>query len=132
MILHRVMKPIELVDEYEDVDNLDQYVEHVVRTCSIDVPNVLSGSIGTLEHMKEQDDPEIQGVLMDEIALLRDRVNRENKRRRKEHDAQLQHQKYLLELKRDKENDYDRSHKDWIRSSREYRDDTFSRFCRPF
>ena len=119
-----VMKPIELVDDYEDVDNLDQYVEHVVRTCSIDVPNVLSGSIGTLEHMKEQDDPEIQAVLMDEIALLRDRVNRENKRRRKEHDAQLQHQKYLLELKRDKENDYDRSHKEWIRSSREYRDDT--------
>ena len=63
---------------------------------SVEVPNVLSEPDGTLEHMKEQvDDPNIQSILMDAIALLKDRVNRENKRRRKEHDAQLQHQKYL-------------------------------------
>ena len=119
----RVLERINLIDEYEDSDDIDEYVD-AINESSIEVPKFLLEHLGTLELIKNGSDEEDANQVLDAIALVKDRVLRENKKRKKEFEALLNHQKYLLELKRDKESDYDRDHKEWIRRDREFKDDT--------
>ena len=67
---------------------------------------------------------EVKAEIQEALSAIKDRVSRENKKMRKEYDSVILHQKYLLDRKRDQEQEYDRENKEWLRWDQLYKDDT--------
>ena len=124
----KILQPIVTINEFEEADDLDRYIEYIsvsgVSGFLTEIPEFLTENKENLELMRTQGTDEMVALIRDNTLLLNDRVRAENKRRRRDHEQQMQHQKYLLEWKRDVEKDFDRAHSDWLRRDREYKEET--------
>ena len=86
----KTVGPLQVIDDYEDNDDVDEYIQELIsleisldKPLSLDIPSILRENLGNLEMLRVQGTDELKEELEEAISAIKDRVSKENKKRKK-------------------------------------------------